>query len=187
MDNAKRNLHLIESLDIIENFLYLMAKKEHEIKDLYERLELQENRQNRNTPDLSGYKFPGAIPGAYFTALVADPISPSRVRLKEILSHDAGCLVIGEASTGRELVDSYYKHKPGFVIAEIELPTIDEGYDALKEIKASNPRATVIVMSRQVNDLILLKVMEIGAFDFMLKPINHLRLLKNIERIRHSA
>ena len=177
----------IESLEIIENFLYLLAKKEREISDLYIKLEDLENRLDMHSEALDPVKVRVFNLRRRFTTLIADPVAATRMRLKEILSRDAGCMVVGEAATGADLIKSYEKYKPSFVVSEIELPTIDEGYEALMEIKEKYPRATIIVLSSHVDDIILLRVMEIGAFDFMLKPINHMRLVSNVDRIRKKA
>ena len=188
MGNSLDNLDPFDALEIIENFLTIMSKKEREISELYDRLQELEDIQNKQVgfSQLSR-EFGDVSASNRFTVMVADPIPASRVRLREILSNDAGCVVIGEATNGKELLASSSKHMPDFIVAEIELPTINDGYEALKKIKAANPQLTVIVLSRYVDDLILLKVMEIGAFDFMLKPINHLRLIRNVEKIRNSA
>lgn len=187
MSGVNKDQYYLDSLEIIENFLNLMAKKEKEISELYDRLEELENRCNKFKQPEEPEHLNAIVRRNMFTTVVADPIPATRVRLREILSHNAGCTVISEASTGKDLLASYEKHRPNFVVSEIELPTIEEGYRALKEIKAAYPKACIIVISSHVDDAILLRVMEIGAFDFMLKPINHLRLLKNVERIRKQA
>ena len=187
MSELRKDEFYFESLDIIENFLHLLAKKEHEIRDLYSQLEELESSNER-------YRAAEGNPNTFnmdvkerFTTLIADPIPAMRVRLERILSQDAGCKVVGMAGNGEDLVTSYLKHKPDLVVSDIELPTKEEGYEALMKIKSENPDAIIRVISRHVNDDTLLRVMEIGAFDFILKPISHVRLVDNVNRIRKGA
>ena len=187
MGKVKQDDFYLESLDIFENFLHLLTKKELEIKDLYQKLEELAENKRKISPDPLSSRFQSIAEGRRFTTIIADPISVMRVRLKEILSANCGCLIVGEVSNSEELLKSYAKHKPDLLVSDIELPTMDEGYEALLKIKEINPKATIIIVSRHVDDITLLKVMEIGAFDFILKPVNHVRLFNNVAKIRNLA
>jgi len=185
MSELGKNDFYFDSLEIIENFLYLMAKKEREIRELYKMLEESDGREEKR-PVGTHSKLGSLKKRKAFTAMVADPMAVMRVRLKKILSENAGCVVVAEASTCKELLSAYSIHKPSLLVSDIELPTIGEGYKALKEIKTSYPNATIIVVSSNIADVTLLRVMEIGAFDFILKPVNHMRLVNNVEKIRQG-
>jgi two-component system chemotaxis response regulator CheY len=184
MDSSEKDKFYIESLEIIENILAIMAKKELEINELYQRLEEYEKRSPRTPLD---ELVKGPDENRRFNAIVAESIAPMRRRIREILGKDCGCDVVAEASTGRELIAYFMKHRPHLIVADIELPTSKEGYDALKQISSADPDVRIIVISRELDEDTIMKVTEIGAFDLITKPINHMRLIRNVERLRPLA
>lgn len=175
-------------LEVIENLLDLMAKKENELQELYEDLskamklgvDPTKGEVNNNIGIILGE-------GEKIKALVADKIPTMRTRLKEILASDESCIVVGEAANGDELWANYLKFKPGIIITEIELPTADEGSAVLGKIKEHNPNVVLIITCRDVTDMdILMRVSTLGAFDFVSKPVNHHRLLRAVEKIKSA-
>jgi PleD family two-component response regulator len=184
MDPADKNRFYFDSLEIIENILAMMAKKELEIKELYQRLEEYDKKYPRSP--LEQMMSPASEVDR-FRIIIADSLPAMRMRLKEILIKDGGCAVAAEAADGRDLMAKYIEHRPSLIVADIELPTTTEGYKALKQIRSSDPNVNIIVISRELDEETLLKVMEIGAYDFISKPINHRRLIHNIEKIRLTA
>lgn len=75
--------------------------------------------------------------------LVTDDALFMRVTLKNILTRN-GYEVVGEASNGVEAVRMYNQLKPDLVTMDITMPQMD-GICALKEIKAQDPDAMVVM------------------------------------------
>ena len=75
--------------------------------------------------------------------LITDDALFMRVTLKNILTEN-GFEVVGEAKTGAESVRMYKELKPDLVTMDITMPEMD-GITALKQIRASDPNATVVM------------------------------------------
>lgn len=187
MSDIQKDEFYYDSLEIIENFLALMARKESEIEQLYERLEAcekilrktlwdpvyEKNAQTGTKPDIDGCP-----------TIVAATVPALRNRLTRILTKDSGCKVVAEVDNSTELLSRFFEHRPKLVVADMELPTADKGYEVLKQIKAVYPNVVIMIVSRDVSEDILLKVMDIGAYDIISIPVNHFRLVANIKKIR---
>jgi CheY-like chemotaxis protein len=187
MTHLQRDKFYYDSLEIIENFLSLMARREVEIKLLYQQLEDYKKAAamaRKDPPPLRIGQAGINAPLAGCPTIVAAKNPAMRNRLTKILSFDSGCKVLAEAEEGGELLNKFLVHRPKLVVSDLELPTAEEGYRALKQIKTVDPDIVVIIISRDMGEDTLLKVMDIGAYDIISKPVNHLRLVTNIEKIR---
>jgi len=187
MSDIQKDEFYYDSLEIIENFLALMARKENEIKQLYQQLEYYEKiiRKTLWDPLLENNLQTGTRAEADgFSTIVAATVQALRNRLTRILTKDSGCKVVAEADNCTELLSKFLENRPKLVVADLELPTANEGYKVLKQIKSVDPNAVIMIISRDVSEDILLKVMDIGAYDIISKPLNHFRLVANVKKIR---
>ena len=187
MSYREKDEFYYDSLEIIENFLALMARKENEIKQLYQQLEYYENiiRKTLWDPLVENNLQAGAKPDAdWCPTIVAATVPALRNRLTRILTKDGGCKVIAEAENCTDLLSMFLEHRPKLVIADLELPTADKGYEVLKQIKSIYPNVVIMIVSRDLSEDILLKVMDIGAYDIISIPLNHFRLVANVKKIR---
>jgi DNA-binding NtrC family response regulator len=76
-----------------------------------------------------------------------------------------------DAVEGRNLSES----EPDLFLFDMRLPPtgeVDEGLNLLKEVRKTQPDATVVMMSGEGERRDALKAMELGAFDFFQKPID---------------
>ena len=189
MSNINRDEFYFNALDIFENFLYLIGKREDEIKDLYRRLEDRDriiSEYQKSTPGLINQddEEDSEKCNVEFRTIVASKIPAMRTRLRKILSRDGNCRIVAEAENSAELLEKFHKHKPKLVVADLDLPTSEEGYNALREIRTKYPDAAIIIISKDVSEGILLQVIDIRPDDIISKPINHLRLVTNVQKIR---
>ena len=77
--------------------------------------------------------------------LVVDDAAFMRMMIKDILTKN-GFEVVGEAADGAQAVSLYQELLPDLVTMDITMPEMD-GITALKEIKAVNPSAKIIMCS----------------------------------------
>ena len=76
--------------------------------------------------------------------LVADDAMFMRNRTSKLLAAN-GYEVI-EASNGEEAVKRYFEEKPDVVLMDITMPVLD-GIEALKQMKAGDPNARVVMVT----------------------------------------
>jgi two-component system chemotaxis response regulator CheY len=112
--------------------------------------------------------------------LIADDADFSRTRISRTLN-EAGYQVI-EAQNGSEALDAYQNEKPDLVIMDIGMPIMD-GLTALRQIKAVDPSAKIVVLSRIGQEKSVVEALEAGAETFLLKPFDSNYILAAIVRM----
>ncbi|MFS0775052.1 response regulator [Neobacillus sp. 3P2-tot-E-2] len=78
--------------------------------------------------------------------------------------------VIGEAEDGEEALEIFSKHKPQVILTDIKMPFMD-GLELLEKVKAENDNTYIIIISGYDEFQYAQKAVKLGAFDFILKPI----------------
>lgn len=78
---------------------------------------------------------------------------------------------IVEAEDGEVAVALYKEHRPDIVLMDITMPK-KNGFEALEEIRAFDPKAIVIMISADRQKLTKDRVMALGAKDILPKPID---------------
>ena len=76
--------------------------------------------------------------------LIADDHSVVREGLVSLIRRKPDMLVVAEASNGREAVDLWKQHHPDVALLDLRMPELD-GVSAIKEIRAGNEHARIIV------------------------------------------
>ena len=112
--------------------------------------------------------------------LLADDAAFMRMLIKDILKKN-GYTNIVEASDGETACEIYAAEKPDLVIMDITMPN-KTGIDALKDIKASDPTAKVIMCSAMGQELIVVDAIRLGALDFIVKPFKSDRVIQTVKK-----
>ena len=113
--------------------------------------------------------------------LIADDAAFMRTVLKEMLTK-GGFEVCGEAANGLEAIEKYKELKPDIVTLDITMPELD-GMGALKEIRAYDPNANIVMCSAMGQKTFVLDAIKSGAKDFIVKPFQASRVLETIRRL----
>ena len=113
--------------------------------------------------------------------LIVDDAAFMRMMIKEILTKN-GYEVVAEAANGVEAVELYKSHQPDLVTMDITMPEMD-GIEAVKQIKAVNPAAKVIMCSAMGQQSMVMDAIKAGANDFIVKPFQADRVLEAVKKI----
>ncbi|HCI28903.1 MAG TPA: chemotaxis protein CheY [Fervidobacterium sp.] len=113
--------------------------------------------------------------------LVVDDAAFMRMMLKDILTK-GGHEVVGEAANGLEAIEKYKELKPDVVTMDITMPEMN-GIDAIKEIRKSDPNATVIVCSAMGQQAMVIEAIQAGAKDFIVKPFQASRVIEAVQKV----
>lgn len=78
---------------------------------------------------------------------------------------------IYEACNGEEALQTYINNNIDVVFLDLTMPVMD-GFEALEKIKEYDKNARIIVVSADIQKVSMDKVRQLGAIDFIKKPIN---------------
>jgi two-component system chemotaxis response regulator CheY len=113
--------------------------------------------------------------------LICDDAAFMRMMIKDILSKN-GYTVAGEAENGVKAVERYNELKPDLVLMDITMPEMD-GIQALKNIKAADSSAKVIMCSAMGQQAMVIESIQAGAKDFIVKPFQAERVLEAVKKV----
>lgn len=114
------------------------------------------------------------------TVMLVDDAAFMRMMLKDILVNN-GYQVIGEAENGMVAIEKYSKIKPDITIMDITMPEMD-GLQAVKEIRAQDPQAKIIMCSAMGQQAMVIEAIQSGAKDFVVKPFQADRVLEAVAK-----
>lgn len=100
--------------------------------------------------------------------LVADDAMFMRNRTSKLLT--ANGYEVVQLSNGEEAVKRYFEEKPDVVLMDITMPVLD-GIEALKQMKAGDPDARVVMVTAMGQKSMVLEAIKAGAKDFVIKPL----------------
>ncbi|WP_080146619.1 response regulator [Marinilactibacillus piezotolerans] len=112
--------------------------------------------------------------------LIVDDAAFMRIKLKDILEKN-GYEVAAEAQNGIEAVEKFKETQPDLVTMDITMPEKD-GVEALKEIKAIDPSAVVLMCSAMGQQSMVMDAIRAGAIDFIVKPFDTERVIKALDK-----
>jgi two-component system, chemotaxis family, chemotaxis protein CheY len=112
--------------------------------------------------------------------LIADDSKLIRNIIKDELEK-SGHQIVSEATNGREAVELYKKLKPDLVTMDITMDEMD-GIEAIKQIKAIDKSAKIIVVSALGMDELINEAIDLGVVDFIIKPFDPVRLVNSVKK-----
>lgn len=113
--------------------------------------------------------------------LIVDDAVFMRMKLKDILEKN-GFEVVAEAQNGAEAIEKFKSESPDLVTMDITMPEMD-GVTALREIKAIDPSAKVIMCSAMGQQTMVMEAIQAGALDFIVKPFDNDRVIQSINKV----
>ena len=119
--------------------------------------------------------------------LVTDDSKMARkMVIKTLTENIEGDLEIFEAQNGQEALDLYKEISPKIVFLDLTMPIMD-GFAALEKIKEFNENAKVVVISADIQKLSMDRVLQLGAFNFVKKPIDSSKMKQIFEKLNGKA
>ena len=115
---------------------------------------------------------------AGITVLLVDDEESFRRTLGKRL--DKRGFVVEEAGTGQEALDKLASVAPDVILLDVKMPGMD-GLTALHKIKEVEPLVEVIMLTGHASMEIAIRGMELGAFDYLMKPVEFEELLYKLE------
>ncbi|UJF31420.1 response regulator [Paenibacillus hexagrammi] len=116
------------------------------------------------------------------TAVLADDEPIIIKGLKKLIPwEELGIRIVGEAWTGKGLMELIEREKPSLVITDISMPD-GSGIDVLKEITSRGLRSKVLFISAYQEFSYAKDALALGAVDYLVKPIEKGLLLSAVDK-----
>ena len=115
------------------------------------------------------------------SVLIVDDLAFMRTAIKEILEAN-GMTAAGEAENGMKAVQLYRETKPDVVLMDITMPVMN-GIKALDRIMKIDSGAKVIMCSALGQNRYIIKSIQFGARDFIVKPFKAERIVSAIKKV----
>jgi two-component system chemotaxis response regulator CheY len=113
--------------------------------------------------------------------LLVDDLPFMRSLLADIL-RDAGMEVAAQAENGREALRSYMAARPDLVLLDIAMPEMD-GITTLRKLRAIDTGARVIMCSALGEQAMIVRAIQLGARDFVVKPFRPERVVSAVTKV----
>jgi DNA-binding LytR/AlgR family response regulator len=114
--------------------------------------------------------------------LIADDEPVARQVLREHVEAIASLEVAGEASTGKETLQRILDLDPDVVLLDQQMPELD-GLAVVRSLRGAHTPQIIFVTAYERHAL---EAFEVGAIDYLLKPVRRERLEKAIEKARRQ-
>ena len=115
--------------------------------------------------------------------LVADDHKLFRSGIISLLDDERNIFLVGEAESGKELIEVYDKILPDLVLADISMPVIT-GLAAAKEIVKKHPGAKILFLSMHDSEEYIFQAFSVGGKGLISKNVMKDELLFAISEVK---
>ena len=123
------------------------------------------------------------LPKPRIRVLIADDHGVVREGLVSMIKRNrADMTVAGEASNGREAVELWKRERPDVTLLDLRMPELD-GVEVIKEIRAIDKKARIIVLTTFDGDEDIYRAIQAGAKGYLLKDVPREALMNSIRRV----
>ena len=123
------------------------------------------------------------LPKPRIHVLIADDHGVVREGLVSMIKRNrADMTVAGEASNGREAVELWKRERPDVTLLDLRMPELD-GVEVIKEIRAADKKARIIVLTTFDGDEDIYRAIQAGAKGYLLKDVPREALMNSIRRV----
>jgi len=103
--------------------------------------------------------------------LLVDDHALLRTGVANIINQEPDLNVIAEAANGQEGVEAFRTRRPDITLLDLRMPVM-EGVEAVRQIRAIDPQAKVIVLTTYDADEDIARALHAGAKAYVLKDIS---------------
>lgn len=141
------------------------SKQEVIIEDTEVKLDQQLPLFTEETPEEAA---PSAVGGNKKTILIVEDHKDIRLYLKVLFGNEYNLLM---ATNGQEGVDMATKEMPDLIISDVMMP-VKDGFECCREVKENPETCSIpfIMLTAKVEDDDIIRGLELGADDYVLKP-----------------
>jgi DNA-binding NarL/FixJ family response regulator len=117
--------------------------------------------------------------------LLADDHRMFRQGLRELLERKTNFDVVGEATTGREVLAQVAALRPDIVLLDIQMPEMN-GVAVARQLAQTHPDLKIVMLTMYREDQHLVEAIQAGARGYLLKDADAAELIRVLERVRRG-
>jgi two-component system, LytTR family, response regulator len=121
--------------------------------------------------------------GPRFRTVIVDDEPAARRGVRLLLEQDPEIEIVGEASTGEEVVELILREHPAIAFLDVQMPGGD-GFQALEKLGPTRIPAIVFVTAYDEHAL---RAFDVNAIDYLLKPYDDARFAEALRRAKRAA
>ena len=106
-----------------------------------------------------------------------------REGIAALVGKQADMELVAEASSGREALEQFRKHRPDVTLMDLQMPEMD-GIEATIVIRGEFPEARIIVLTTHAGDVQVSRALKAGARAYLLKGMLRKELLETIRAVQ---
>jgi DNA-binding NarL/FixJ family response regulator len=114
--------------------------------------------------------------------LLVDDHALLRTGVAKIINQEPDLHVVAEAENGVEAIAAFERHHPDVTLLDLRMPVM-EGVEAVRQIRARDPRALLIVLTTYDRDDEISQALRAGAKAYILKDIAANELVECIRKV----
>jgi DNA-binding NarL/FixJ family response regulator len=114
--------------------------------------------------------------------LVVDDHLLLREGIAAVLEGQEDMMLVGEASNGREAVESFRRLRPNVTLMDLRMPDMS-GLEAITAIRSDFPDARIIVLTTYSGDAQAAAALKAGAAGYLLKNLVRKELIETIRTV----
>ena len=114
--------------------------------------------------------------------LLADDHPVLRQGIQALAADESDIQFVAEASTGREAVEAFRRHRPDISLMDLQMPDMN-GIDAMIAIRNEFPDARFIILTTYSGDVQISRALKAGARAYLLKSSLRKELLDTIRAV----
>jgi DNA-binding NarL/FixJ family response regulator len=114
--------------------------------------------------------------------LTVDDHQLLREGIAAVLDGQPDMVLIGQAATGREAIESFRDLRPDVTLMDLRMPDMN-GLEAITAIRSEFPNARIIVLTTYAGDVQAATALKAGAAGYLLKNLVRRELLETIRAV----
>lgn len=118
--------------------------------------------------------------------LIADDSHAARTGLKALLKAVPDIQLIGEAISGREVIELAEQSQPDVILMDLRMPEV-HGIEATRQIVNTSPHIAILVLTMYDDDDSVFAAMQAGARGYLLKGVSRNEMLRAIRDVASGA
>jgi len=138
-------------------------------------------RQTASRQQSPRIKSPGTV-----RLLICDDHTLFREGVKAILRADPSIEIVGEATDGKQAVESALRLRPDVVLMDVSMPAL-VGYEAVRRIAKVDKRIKMLVLTMYEEEEIISLCLNAGASGYILKDAPAAHLLEAIHALHEGG